>query len=245
MTNIFDQTWQIYAIAIVGFSAIIYAIWGRRRRTIDMRGGDGTVLSMVLNNMTQGVVLFDAYENVVVGNDRYVEMYGLSADVVKPGCTLLDLIKNRITTGSLNIDAEKYRSEILTAVRRGEVMNRIVETPDGRAVLVVNRPIKGGQYWIGTHDDITERIHAERKNAALSEQERRREQIETEIRAFRENVATVLRTVAESTAALKSIAVALSTAIPPRWLCRCSNGTARPTKFRTMWQARRKAPKGW
>ena len=61
-------------------------------------------------------------------------------------------------------------------------MNRIVETPDGRAVLVVNRSIKDGEYWIGTHDDITERIHAERKSAALSEQERRRVEIETEIR---------------------------------------------------------------
>jgi len=208
LTGILDQTWQIYAIAIVGLAAI-YAVWGRRR-TVDVRNGNGAVLSMVLNNMTQGVVLFDAYENVVVCNDRYVEMYGLSADVVRPGCTLLDLIKNRIKTGSLNIDAEKYRSEILSAVRQGEVMNRIVETPDGRAVLVVNRPIEGGQYWIGTHDDITERIHAERKSAALSEQERRRVQIETEIRAFRENVATVLKTVGDSTAALKSIAIALS-----------------------------------
>jgi len=171
---------------------------------------NSSFLSMVINNMTQGVILFDANERVLVRNNRYVEMYGLSADVVTPGCTLRDLIQNRITTGSLSIDAEKYRTEILDAVSKGEVMNRIVETPDGRAVLVVNRPIEGGRYWIGTHDDITERIHAERKNAALSEQERRREQIETEIRAFRENVATVLRTVGESTAALKSIAVALS-----------------------------------
>jgi methyl-accepting chemotaxis protein len=90
------------------------------------------------------------------------------------------------------------------------VMNRIVETPDGRAVLVVNRPIQNGKYWIGTHDDITERIQAERKSTALSEQERRRVTIETEICAFRESVAAVLRTVSESTAALNSIAGALS-----------------------------------
>ena len=181
-----------------------------RRRVAEVRSGDGDLLSMVLNNMTQGVVLFDAHEKVLVCNDRYVEMYGLSSKVVKAGCTLMDLIQNRITTGSLNIDPQKYRAEILTAVRRGESMNRIVETPDGRSVLVVNRPVKGGQYWIGTHDDITERIHAERKSAALTEQERRRVEIETEIRAFRESVAAVLRTVTESTAALKSIAVTLS-----------------------------------
>ena len=171
---------------------------------------NSSFLAMVLNNMTQGVVLFDAHEQVLVVNNRYVEMYGLSPSVVKPGCMLMDLIRNRITTGSLNIDPEKYRAEILTAVRKGESMNRIVETPDGRAVLVVNRPVKNGQYWIGTHDDITERIHAERKSAALTEQERRRVEIETEIRAFRESVAAVLRTVSESTAALKSIAVTLS-----------------------------------
>ena len=209
LTNIFHQTWQIYAIALFGLAAITFVVW-LRRRNIDARGGSGAALPMVINNMTQGVVLFDAQEHVLVCNDRYIEMYGLSPDVVRPACTLLDLIKNRITTGSLNIDAEKYRAEILAAVRQGKVMNRIVKTPDGRAVLVVNRPIKNGQYWIGTHDDITERIDAERKSAALSEQERRRMQIETEILAFRENVAAVLRTVSESTAALKSIAVALS-----------------------------------
>ena len=44
----------------------------------------------------------------------------------------------------------------------------------------------------------------------MSEQERRRAEIETEIRAFRKNVAAILLTVSESTAALKSIAAALS-----------------------------------
>jgi len=169
-----------------------------------------TFLAIVINNMTQGVILFDAYERVLVCNDRYIEMYGLSPDIVKPGCTLIDLINNRITTGSLNTDAKNYRTEILAAVKQGQAMNRIVETPDGRAISVINRPVKGGQYWIGTHDDITERIHAERRNAAMSEQERRRVEIETEIRAFRKSVAEVLLTVTESTAALKSIAVDLS-----------------------------------
>ena len=199
---------QTYAIVIVVLAAIAYAFVRQRRRIGGH--GNGALQSMVLNNMTQGVVLFDAHEQVLVVNDRYVEMYGLSPSVVKPGCTLMELIQNRITTGSLNIDPEEYRLEIMTAVRDGAVMNRIVETPDERAVLVVNRPVQNGKYWIGTHDDITERIQAERKSAALSEQERRRVTIEAEIRAFRESVAAVLRTVSESTAALNSIAGTLS-----------------------------------
>jgi methyl-accepting chemotaxis protein len=188
----------ILCVSLVGASA------GRR---LDE---SSTFLAIVINNMTQGVILFDAYERVLGCNDRYIEMYGLSPDIVKPGCTLIDLINNRITTGSLNTDAENYRTEILAAVKQGQAMNRIVETPDGRAISVINRPVQGGQYWIGTHDDITERIHSERRNAAMSEQERRRVEIETEIRAFRKSVAEVLLTVTESTAALKSIAVDLS-----------------------------------
>ena len=95
-------------------------------------------------------------------------------------------------------------------MRHEHGMSRIVETPDGRVVAVVNRSIEGGRFWIGTHDDITERTEAERKSAALSEQERRRLEIESEIDAFRENATAVLRTVSESTEALKSIAMALS-----------------------------------
>ena len=204
-----QHSWQMYAMAvIVGFVTVMVMRWWRYRRA--GTGGDSSLLSLVINNMTQGVILFDAHERILVCNDRYIEMYGLSPDVIKPGCTLLGQIEDRITTGSLNIDPEKHRSEILSAVQQDRSRNRIVETPNGRAILVVNRSIKGGEFWIGTHDDITDRIHAERKSVALSEQERRRVEIETEIRAFRADAAAVLETVTQSTAALKSIAVALS-----------------------------------
>ncbi len=202
-----QQDWRFFVTGIGLLSAVLLlGLWLRRR----VGKGEGALLRMVINNMTQGVVLIDANERVLVCNDRYVDMYGMSRDVVKAGCTLTDLIKNRIATGSLNIDVEKYRAEILDAVRHEHGMSRIVETPDGRVVAVVNRSIEGGRFWIGTHDDITERTEAERKSAALSEQERRRLEIESEIDAFRENATAVLRTVSESTEALKSIAMALS-----------------------------------
>lgn len=118
MNIIFEESWQFYAMAVIAGLAAVMFMHRRRQRSVDVSGGNSALLSMVLNNMTQGVILFDAHERVLVCNDRYVEMYGLSANVVKPGCTLLDLINNRITTGSLNIDAEKYRAEILTECDR-------------------------------------------------------------------------------------------------------------------------------
>jgi methyl-accepting chemotaxis protein len=192
-------------LVAVALACAVLAAWALRRRA-----RSNPLLDIVINNMTQGVVLVDENEVLRVCNQRYVEMYGLSPEVVKPGCTLRDLIRNRISTGSLNLDPEKYRAEILASVQTGGAMSRIVETPDGRAVSVINRAVLGGKYWIGTHDDITDRIQAERKSAALGEQERRRVAIESEIRAFRESVVAMLRTVGGSAESLKTIAVALA-----------------------------------
>ena len=45
--------------------------------------------------MTQGLLLFDSSQRLVICNQRYIEMYGLSADVVKPGCSFRDVIAHR------------------------------------------------------------------------------------------------------------------------------------------------------
>lgn len=121
-----QHDWRYVAAGICLLSAAIaLGLWARHRAG----KGEGALLRMVINNMTQGVVLIDANERVLVCNDRYVDMYKMSREIVKPGCTLMDLIKNRIATGSLNLDAEKYRAEILNGVRPGRDMSRIVETP--------------------------------------------------------------------------------------------------------------------
>ena len=148
----------------------------------------GHLLALVLDNMTQGVVLFDMAGRLLVCNDQYRSMYGLSPDVVKPGATLLDVILERSKTGNLGRDPAKYCAEILGNMASGKTLSFIAEAPDGRAVSVVNRPIPGSDYWVGTHDDITERRSAERKNALLGEQEARRAVLEDAIAWFRESV---------------------------------------------------------
>jgi diguanylate cyclase (GGDEF)-like protein len=120
-----------------------------------------------VNNMTQGVVMFNAAERLVVCNDRYLEMYGLSPDVVKPGCTLRDVIRSRFESGSLDRDPEHYRAELLNAMTDGNSASWIVETQDGRAVSVINRPMPGGD-WVGTHEDVTERKRAEARIAHMA-----------------------------------------------------------------------------
>ena len=174
------------------------------------RGGKRRLLELTLNNMTQGVVLFDAAGRLIVCNERYLSMYGLSPAVVKPGAELIDIVRERTRTGSLDFEPEKYCAELLTSMAAGKIVHFVTEASDGRAISVVNRAIPGSHYWVGTHDDITERRAAERKNALLSDQETRRAAIEEAIAWFRESLEGVLQTVGDSVAAMKATATALS-----------------------------------
>jgi methyl-accepting chemotaxis protein len=171
---------------------------------------DARLLALTLNNMTQGVVLLDTSGRLVVCNEQYCAMYGLSPGTVKPGAALIDIIRNRISTGSLSRDAEEYCEEIMREMAAGKTMSFVDESPDGRAISVVNRPIPGSIYWVGIHDDITERRRVERRNALLDEQEVRRAKIEEAIARFHTSIEGILKTVADSVAAMQSTATVLA-----------------------------------
>ena len=191
------------AVAILSMS-LISAFADRRL------GDKSLLLATALNNMTQGVVMFDAAERLVICNDRYLEMYNLSRDFVKPGCTLLEIIQHRVATGSLTRKAEEYRDELVSEMAQGKTISVIVENSDGLVISVVNKPIAGGEYWVGTHDDITERRMAERRSASVAEQENRRATIDAAIQSFRGEIETVLKTVGDSAASMRLTATELS-----------------------------------
>ena len=123
-------------------------------------GGQRLQLKTALNNMSQGLLMFDSSARIVVCNQRYIEMYGLSPEVVKPGLTLRELIEHRKETGSLRGDPEQYCSEILTAVAQGNVTCLSANTTDGRTIDVVSQPMANGG-WVATHEDVTERRQAD------------------------------------------------------------------------------------
>src|SRR5712691_2906465 len=51
-----------------------------------------------LNNMSQGLCMFDASERVVVCNQRYVQMYNLPAELSVPGVSWQDIVAHRFAT---------------------------------------------------------------------------------------------------------------------------------------------------
>jgi len=114
-----------------------------------------------LNNMSQGLIMMDKDERIVVCNDRYIEMYDLSRDVVKPGCTLSELFQHRAERGQLIRDPRKYRDELAARHATGKVQNWVLETGDGREISISDVPMSSGA-WVSTHEDVTQQRRTER-----------------------------------------------------------------------------------
>jgi diguanylate cyclase (GGDEF)-like protein len=117
-------------------------------------------LDTAVNNMTQGLLLYDADARIVLCNQRYLEIYNLSADVVKPGCHFRDLIAHRKETGSFLGNVDEFCASVLRNVAEKRATNTVLETADGRSMQIVNRPLANGG-WVATQEDITARRRAE------------------------------------------------------------------------------------
>jgi diguanylate cyclase (GGDEF)-like protein len=137
-----------------------------RAREEDLRA-QNTRFDIAINNMTQGLLLYDSSERLIVSNRRYLEMYGLSPDVVKPGLAFRDLIAYRKAIGSFKGDVDGFCSSVLRNVTLGKITRNVVDTGDGRSIQIVNQPLLSGG-WVTTHEDITERKRAEERITHLA-----------------------------------------------------------------------------
>jgi len=181
---------------------LIAAGWYKNLRAQNRRLVDA------IDNMSQGLCMFDAQARIVLVNGRYLEMYKLSADVVKPGCTLRQLIEHRKETGLFIDDIDAYCQHIIDSMKQGASTPIYVQASDGRIVLAKNEPLPGGG-GVATHEDVTERRRAEEERAASREQESRRSAVETAIAGFRPIAERLLGSVGESAAAMRATANAL------------------------------------
>jgi diguanylate cyclase (GGDEF)-like protein len=150
-------------LAFVVGGLVFLSAWQVERRL----RGQNRQFDAALNNMVQGLVMFDPSARVVVCNQRYIEMYNLSPDAVKPGCTLHKLLEHRKEVGLFIGDPEQRCRIILEAIAREETVVWAQEMTDGRMIQTVDQPMPGGG-WVSTHEDVTERKRADAKIAYMA-----------------------------------------------------------------------------
>jgi methyl-accepting chemotaxis protein len=191
---------QMTALAVISLAALAIAHVFHKRQASKFRS-----LSDAVDNMSQGLNVFDAQGRITLLNRRYVDMYKLSPDVVKPGCSLQRLIQHRKDTGIFKGDVEPYCRKIMEEMTHGKAMLHYVQASDGRIVLAKNQPLPGGG-WVSTHEDVTEQRSAEQERAAIQDQEKRRAAIDAAIGTFRPQVEKLLSSVSSSATAMRSTA---------------------------------------
>jgi diguanylate cyclase (GGDEF)-like protein len=121
-------------------------------------------LDAALNHMRHGLLLFDARGSLLLYSRRYLEMYGLSPDLADAGCSLRDLLQLRVKAGTFEQDVDQF---VAGFVERCKVESSVMELPDGRIISIKNSPVGDGG-WVSTHEDITERRHAEKRIAHMA-----------------------------------------------------------------------------
>ena len=158
-----------------------------------------------LNNMTQGLCMFDSAARLVLCNQVYMDMYRLQPEHARPGTPLRDLLLHRFAAGNFRGDPDRYVADILGEAARGRTETKTIELEDGRVIALVSRPMRGGG-WLATHTDVTEQLAAEKERDSLRQREERRRAVDSAINAFRARVESVLETVSQSATAMKAAA---------------------------------------
>jgi methyl-accepting chemotaxis protein len=197
-----EWRWVDLAIPLLLACLLVLSVVCRRMHT---RYGQ---ITSAFDHMSQGLVMFDGDERLVIHNRRYLDIYGLSPAIVKPGATLLEVLRHRAALSNLTTDPEQYRAKLLQALVQGKSTSTVVDSGSGRLISVINRPMVGGG-WVGTHEDVTEQHQLEKQRDAMAEREQRRAAADAAISAFRTRIESLLGIVADSAASMMATASTL------------------------------------
>ncbi|WP_262049249.1 EAL domain-containing protein [Bradyrhizobium sp. Bra78] len=149
------------AIALILF-LIIRQINRQNREAQRRLEAERQRLDTALNNMSQGLILYDADGYIVTCNRRYADMFGLSHDVIKPGCHIHEAMHHRKECNAFSGNVEEFCAEVMSGVAEGKVATRTHQLPNGRAFQVINTPLAQGG-WVATIEEITERRNLEQE----------------------------------------------------------------------------------
>jgi diguanylate cyclase (GGDEF)-like protein/PAS domain S-box-containing protein len=133
-----------------------------RERAADELKEQHRRFDVALNNMAHGLAMIDAQMHLIVCNRRYIEMFGLSADVVKPGASMREILDHSIALGNFRhtgMTSEQLYDDYVKAHAAGDMIAHR-HLASGRIIKITHqRMTQGG--LVAIYEDITERHRAE------------------------------------------------------------------------------------
>jgi diguanylate cyclase (GGDEF)-like protein len=118
-------------------------------------------LDAALNNMPQGLSMFDSEQRLVVCNKNYAEMYDLPAERTRPGTPLRAILEARVARGNSPL-TKNFVADHLERVALRQSYYAVDEARDGRIFSISHQLMDNGG-WVAIHQDITsqKRVEAE------------------------------------------------------------------------------------
>jgi diguanylate cyclase (GGDEF)-like protein len=115
-----------------------------------------------LNNMTQGLCMYDAEQRVVVANSRFGEIYGLAPAQTAPGTTARQILEHRMAIGTYDgVPPDEYLKKVFRE------SSDVQTLPNGRVLSILRQWLPDGSV-LTTHEDITDRRQNEAKVAFMA-----------------------------------------------------------------------------
>jgi diguanylate cyclase (GGDEF)-like protein/PAS domain S-box-containing protein len=156
----------IETLAITTFILLMGAFVWRATRTlasnaVELRETNAR-FDAALANMSNGLSMFDAKGRLLVWNDRYIEIYGMSPTVIQRGASIDSIVAHRKRIGNLDLEVDAYVGEFRQELIDTGKNTNTSRLKDGRIVSVTNTAIAGGG-WVAIHEDITDRVHHEQE----------------------------------------------------------------------------------
>ena len=196
----FLDSWQ--SIALIGMAGVLAVVYWRLREQLQR-------LTAALDSMQQGFCVFDGAERLRFRNQHYIDMYGLSPDIVRPGRTLREILEYRVAHGTFKGDVDGFIAKLKADLRQRKTTSMLTDFGVDRIIAIISQPTADGG-WIATHLDVTEQRRLEKERDEMAALESRRAVIETAIAAFRGRMEKLLRTVGGSADAMRTTASTLS-----------------------------------
>jgi diguanylate cyclase (GGDEF)-like protein/PAS domain S-box-containing protein len=154
MLTALSTTWQWDAVATASFASDSGLLSAPHKLLIEQNRR----FDAALENMSQGLCMFDADRRLLVWNTRYLEIFGLETHHLQVGMSQRQIIE-------ILVDLERYKSGTTvdalsegtrTSLIEGQATSILRELADGRTVSATHRAMSGGG-WVATFEDVTER----------------------------------------------------------------------------------------
>jgi diguanylate cyclase (GGDEF)-like protein len=140
-----------------------------RERAADELKEQHRRFNVALNNMAHGLAMMDADMRLIVCNKRYVDMFGMSPEIARPGAMMRDLMEHSVAIGNYRhrgITGEELYNGYVAQLNAGDLIAHR-HLADGRIIkLTHERMPQGG--WVAIYEDITERHRAEESIAHMA-----------------------------------------------------------------------------